>query len=362
MKTRKIKGKHFIFDLYGCDYHELDSPAHLEKVMRDAATAAHMEILNVHFHKFSPHGVTGMLLLSTSHISVHTWPEYGYAAFDVFSCSDEAQTKLAVNSITAHMQHSRKRIQGVDRGYAELKTISVPIYKNGTKREIKVHKKLAEIESSFQRIQVLDLEEFGRTLLIDGITQVSEDDHLMYDDAILKPMREGDTNVLVLGGGDGYVAQRILEKNPRAMVTVVELDSEVIYCARTYFGQSTVFEDPRVNLIIGDAIQYLKVAEERGERFDGIVIDLTDNPVGSGRALSKLRNFYETFLKHAISLLDSSGWISSQAGVPKAIPPYTTTYQVLRPLFEETLTNVTETRENIPSFLEQNVFLHGTKK
>src|SRR3989344_2100313 len=155
MRTKKIKGKHFVFDLYGCDFHEVDSAKHLEETMRGAAQAARMEILHTYFHKFEPQGVTGMLLLSTSHISVHTWPEYGYAAFDVFSCSDEAQTTLAVAHVMKHITHTRKRMRAVDRGYAELKTINIPIYKNNTKRAVKVHAKLAEIKSPYQRIQVL---------------------------------------------------------------------------------------------------------------------------------------------------------------------------------------------------------------
>ena len=361
MKTKKIKGKHFIFDLYGCDYHEIDSPEGLEKLMTDAALAARMEILHVHFHKFSPHGVTGVVLLSTSHISVHTWPEYGYAAFDVFSCSDEQQTRKAVDYITNNLTHRTKRIKGVDRGYAELQTIDIPIYRNNTKQAVKVHKKLAEIKSPFQRIQVLDLEDFGKTLLIDGITQVSETDTDLYDEAITQELRDEDEQILVLGGGDGFVAGKILEKNPKAQVTIVELDPEVVYCARTYFDQGHVFDHPRVQLVIGDAMQFLKASAQNGVTYDGIVLDLTDNPVGGGKALTRLESFYNKLLKLAYPLLKQGGWMSSQAGVAKAERPLVTTYEVLLPLFQETLESVHEKKVLIPSFLEENVFLYGRK-
>ncbi len=361
MRTKKIKGKHFIFDLYGCDYHELDSPEGLERLMTNAALAARMEILHVHFHKFTPHGVTGVVLLSTSHISVHTWPEYGYAAFDVFSCSDEDQTRKAVDYITENLTHRTKRIKGVDRGYAELQTIDIPIYKNNTKQTVKVHKKLAEIKSPFQRIQVLDLEDFGKTLLIDGITQVSETDTDIYDEAITRELSERDQHILVLGGGDGFVAGKIIEKNPNAQVTVVELDPEVVYCARTYFDQGPVFDHPRVKLVIGDAMQFLKTSAEDKSTYDGIILDLTDNPVGGGKALTRLESFYNKLVNLSAPLLKQGGWISSQAGVRSAQRPLITTYEVLLPLFKKNFRDVHEETILIPSFLEENVFLYARK-
>lgn len=363
MRTKKIKGKHFILDVYGCDYHEIDSATGLEKLMKDAANAAHMEILHVYMHKFQPHGVTGVVVLSTSHISVHTWPEYGYAAFDVFSCSNDAQTRLAVNHIIQNLQHSRKRISDVDRGYAELKTIQIPVYKDNTRQSVNVLRKLAEIKSPFQNIQVLDLEGFGRTLLIDGITQVSVSDTHIYDEAITKHVPlEGAPEVLILGGGDGFVAREILKRNPRTKVTIAELDPEVVYCARTYFNQAEVFSHPNVTLVIGDAMQFLSVSGEKGRQFDTIIADLTDEPVGSGKARAKLQSFYEKLIMLAIPTLKTGGWMSSQAGVRRAKPPLITTYEVLEPIFRKVFSETEEEQTLIPSFLEKNIFLHGRKR
>lgn len=362
MRTKKIKGKHFVFDLYGCDSHEIDSVEGLEKLMRAAADAAHMEILHVYMHRFTPHGVTGVVVLSTSHISVHTWPEYGYAAFDVFSCSDEARTKLAVDHIAQRLQHSRKRMHAVDRGYAELKTISIPVYKDNSKQQISVIKKIAEIKSPFQNIQVLDLEKFGRTLLIDGITQVSVSDTHIYDTAITKPLKKTDRDILILGGGDGFVAKKILESNPDARITIAELDPEVVYCAKNYFNQSAVFDNPNVTLVIGDALQYLTVLASSGKTFDGVIIDLTDEPVGSGKALAKLKSFYTKLLDLTLPILAEDAWVSSQSGVKKVKRPLVTTYEVLQPLFVEYLGGVEEEQILIPSFLEKNTFLYGRKR
>jgi S-adenosylmethionine decarboxylase len=78
-------GSHLILDLWECE--GLDDAERIEKAMVDAVTAAGATLLHIHLHKFSPNGgVSGVAVLSESHISVHTWPEKGFAAFDVFMC------------------------------------------------------------------------------------------------------------------------------------------------------------------------------------------------------------------------------------------------------------------------------------
>lgn len=119
IETDKVKGTHFIFDLYGCNFELLNDRTLLEDILLKSADAASMEVLHSHFHEFEPHGITGLVLLSTSHISVHTWPEHGYGAFDVFSCSDSEQTMRAVEYITDKISHERKEISKIERGYVE---------------------------------------------------------------------------------------------------------------------------------------------------------------------------------------------------------------------------------------------------
>lgn len=359
MKTKKIKGKHFVFDLYGCDYHETNDPEQLEKLLVGAARAAKMEILHTYFHHFSPHGVTGVLVLSTSHISVHTWPEYGYAAFDVFSCSDEAQTRKAMNHITKGLTHNRKKIHTIDRGYAELKTIDLPVYKNNTKKTFKVHKKLAEIKNSFQKIQVLDIEPFGTTLMLDGLAQVSEMDHHLYDAAVTKLLRKTDKRILILGGGDGFVAEAILAQNPKAKIVIAELDPDIVYCAKTYFDKEWVFEHKNVTLHVGDALEYLKEHQDSKEKFDGIISDLTDTPIGSGKASARMEKFYNRLFTLSAPLLKEDGWIAAQAGADKVKKPLTSYHTILAPLMEEYFSKVEKSVVFIPSFLEDNVFLYA---
>ncbi|GIX08371.1 adenosylmethionine decarboxylase [Elioraea sp.] len=81
----KFAGTHLLVDLWGAS--RLDEPGHIDAALRAAAEAAGATILHGHFHHFSPNGgVSGVLVLAESHISIHTWPERDYAAIDIFMC------------------------------------------------------------------------------------------------------------------------------------------------------------------------------------------------------------------------------------------------------------------------------------
>jgi S-adenosylmethionine decarboxylase len=83
----EFAGTHLLLDLWGAT--QLDDIAHMEQAMRDIVTACGATLLHIHLHHFSPSGgVSGVAVLAESHISVHTWPERDYAAFDVFMCGD----------------------------------------------------------------------------------------------------------------------------------------------------------------------------------------------------------------------------------------------------------------------------------
>ena len=83
----KFAGTHLIIDLW--DATNLADPEHIDAVLREAAIATGATILHGHFHHFGPNGgVSGVLVLAESHVSIHTWPERDYAALDIFVCGD----------------------------------------------------------------------------------------------------------------------------------------------------------------------------------------------------------------------------------------------------------------------------------
>jgi S-adenosylmethionine decarboxylase len=82
---RRYAGTHLLIDLYGAE--GLDDPARIEAALRAGAAAAQATVLHGHFHVFEPNGgVSGVLVLAESHLSIHSWPEAGYAAIDAFMC------------------------------------------------------------------------------------------------------------------------------------------------------------------------------------------------------------------------------------------------------------------------------------
>ncbi|MEM0982887.1 MAG: adenosylmethionine decarboxylase [Planctomycetota bacterium] len=88
-------GVHCLLELYGCPESKLNDLEYVRKTLKDAATHAGATWLGEASHSFEPHGVTAMGLLAESHISIHTWPEIGYAACDVFTCGDVAMPEKA---------------------------------------------------------------------------------------------------------------------------------------------------------------------------------------------------------------------------------------------------------------------------
>jgi len=84
----KALGSHLILELHGCPDHLLDDPQHVAHTMISAVEASGATMIQPFFHQFAPQGVSGVVIISESHFSIHTWPEFGYAALDVFTCGD----------------------------------------------------------------------------------------------------------------------------------------------------------------------------------------------------------------------------------------------------------------------------------
>lgn len=114
-----ILGSHILIEAYDCDPKVLDDVELVEEVMVDAALKAGAEIREVAFHRFSPQGVSGVVVISESHLSVHTWPEVGYAAVDVFTCGDTVDPIVAVDYIRDKFQARRALTSEVKRGIFE---------------------------------------------------------------------------------------------------------------------------------------------------------------------------------------------------------------------------------------------------
>ena len=81
-------GRHVISELWGCDFDKLNDVGQIERIFVDAALKSGAEVREVAFHKFAPQGVSGVVIISESHLTIHSFPEHGYASIDVYTCGD----------------------------------------------------------------------------------------------------------------------------------------------------------------------------------------------------------------------------------------------------------------------------------
>jgi S-adenosylmethionine decarboxylase len=97
-------GRHLILDLYDCEPASLDDYDKLEEWLRAALLMANATILRIIGEKFQPQGVTLLALLAESHASIHTWPEIGYAAVDLYTCGNTTNTQKAADFLSCKLK------------------------------------------------------------------------------------------------------------------------------------------------------------------------------------------------------------------------------------------------------------------
>lgn len=112
----KTLGRHILAEIYDCDPNILNDRELIEEILVKAALEAGAEVREVAFHKFSPQGVSGVVVISESHLAIHTWPELGYAAVDVFTCGERVNPWDACNYITEKFNANHMTATEVKRG------------------------------------------------------------------------------------------------------------------------------------------------------------------------------------------------------------------------------------------------------
>ena len=112
----KALGTHLLLEMNECDAAVLDDMALVKQALLAAAEEAGATVVGEVFHKFSPVGVTGIVCIAESHISIHTWPEHGYAAADIFTCGDNLKPMEAAHLIAESLQAQHANVMEVKRG------------------------------------------------------------------------------------------------------------------------------------------------------------------------------------------------------------------------------------------------------
>ncbi len=176
---------------------------------------------------------------------------------------------------------------------------------------LRVSKILFARQSQYQFVEVLETPQHGLTLVIDGIFMTSEHDEHFYHEMLVHPAMvtaPAAKRVLVIGGGDGASVRTILMHPGVERVVMVEIDACVVEACKEYMPSLGAWDDPRLELIIGDGIDYVKHAEV--EPFDVVFLDGTD-PVGPGKGL-----FDREFFLGAKRLLAPGGVFAMQSESP----------------------------------------------
>jgi S-adenosylmethionine decarboxylase len=113
-------GHHYIVEASGCDPKVIGSVEKVQQILVKAAEIAGAHVWSISFNKFPPHGVSGVVVISESHISTHTWPEMGYAALDIYTCGAKVKPDMAViyavEAFKAETSHITEITRGIDEG------------------------------------------------------------------------------------------------------------------------------------------------------------------------------------------------------------------------------------------------------
>lgn len=176
---------------------------------------------------------------------------------------------------------------------------------------VKVRETLHKVKTAYQELAVLDTEDFGKMLLLDGLVMLSEKDEFVYHEMLAHPSLYTHPNprkVLIIGGGDGGTLREVVKHPSVELAVLVEIDEEVIKASKQFFPEvASGFNSAKAAVLVADGIKYVKETEEK---YDVILIDSTD-PVGSAEGL-----FSPDFYRACYGILNDDGILTTQSETP----------------------------------------------
>ena len=212
---------------------------------------------------------------------------------------------------------------------------------------LKVREVFYSGSTAYQKVEVIDSELFGRSLVLDGKTQSTERDEHIYHETLVHPAmlcHPDPKQVFIGGGGEGGTLREVLCHNSVEMASMVDLDSEVVALCRQYLPNHHLgsFDDPRTNLIHEDARAYL---QNTSDLYDVIILDLVDPLEGGTAALLYTQEFYAL----AKARLNSGGVLVTQSGPAGLLSfkeCFTTIFNTLGTLFD----HIKAVQVHVPAF------------
>ena len=333
----KKVGEHITLDIIGTKNEY--TPSFFEKLAYKIAKKAKVTVLEISKHKFEPQGFTLVALLAESHMSFHTFPEKGIISFDFFTCA-KVSPSVAIDIIKKEIEHKRIVKKEFNR---DTITLYDDIYNSpGLKKYYIVNNVLEDFTSKVgQHIEILDLEQFGKSLFIDNELQVATNDEYLYSSTFVNSglkLNKAKDKAAIIGGGDGGVARECISKNFN-FIDWFELDPEVVEVCNKYLSKvgNNVTKKNSVKCIWGDAFESIKSVEDN--RYDKIFVDLNDDQYCINLAAKNMKSFKR--------ILKPNGVITAQVGSQDKKPKQVDSWlKVLNKSFG----NTTLDRVYIPSF------------
>ena len=212
---------------------------------------------------------------------------------------------------------------------------------------LKVRKVYYSGQTAFQKVEVLDSELFGRSLVLDGKTQSTERDEHIYHETLVRPAmlcNPDPKQVFIGGGGEGGTLREVLRHKSVERATMIDLDSEVVELCREHLPNhhKGSFDDLRTNLIHKDARGYL---QDTSDYYDVIILDLVDPLEGGTAALLYTQEFYEI----AKARLNPDGVLVTQSG-PAGLLNYTECFTTIFKTLGTVFAHSTAVQVHIPAF------------
>lgn len=321
-------GTHFHCWLVGCRDEAVTDGAYLERIISDALKQSGLRMLSaVHDNFDGGGGCSASVVLAESHVCAHTWPERNNALLlDVSVCNHSANNRSKAETCVKLIQEGTGAQHCLREEMGYLPSLREPRLP-GQGVWLDAESLLVDVHTPYQHVQVVRTEAFGVTLLLDGLFQISEKDEEFYHEPLVHPAMlaaEAPGRVLVIGGGDGGAMHHVLRHKDVESCTLVEIDAEVIRVSKEYLSDvhRGCFDDPRANIVIADANDYLDA--ERNSQ-DVVILDLTD-PVGPCEKL-----FTERFTEKVAGALRPGGFATIHLGFPLCWPESSTRcYEAVR--------------------------------
>ncbi len=348
-------GRHILVEFFGCSSEILNDVPSIEGSMVDAAKEALSTVINSTFHHFSPYGVSGVVVIQESHLAIHTWPEFQYAAVDIFTCGDTINPWIAYDFLKKAFEAKHGSAMEISRGQIDLLErvdFDINADRDMKEKELRPEYKrdvwftdkdenialslrytgeiLYREKSPYQVVQVIDTFAYGKTLTIDNMVMCSEKDEHAYHEMIshiAMLSHPSPKDILVIGGGDGGTVRELVRHEKLEKVTMVEIDEKVVEASRKYLPQlSKAFEHPKLQLLIYDGIQFVKDAVS--ESYDIVIVDGSD-PEGPATGL-----FSESFYRDTYLCMKNNGVLVLQSEGPHFNKEtMVETFQCLRKIF-----------------------------